>query len=142
MIETLDKTFTKGEILYWRIEPKAKFKFVKMNKDGSVQMVGGESGYSIGRDAYLRDVSTVPFDGVEQIRYWATKNIFTEVTVNELAEKFGLTVAVVRKYVTDRPDVFRRIGHGRYEVRDAEEDRRSARTREEPTAKIVKRKAS
>jgi len=142
MNETMERTFTKGEILYWRIAPKAKFKFLKLNKDGSVQMVGGENGYSMGRDAKIEDVSTVPFDGVEQIRYWATKNIFAEVTVNELAEKFGLTVAVVRKYVTDRPDAFRRIGHGKYEVRDAEEDRRSARAQTGTMNQVVKLKAS
>ena len=141
MVETLVESFVKGQTLYWRVAPKGKFRFVKMNPDGSVQMVGGENGYSMGRDARLTDVSTAPFDGVEQVRYWATKNVYAEVTVGELAERFGLTDAVVRKFVTDRPDVFKRVGHGKYEVRDAEADRAYARGVERETAKPVKKKA-
>lgn len=141
MEATLIETFKKGEVLYWRVAPKAKFKFVKMNSDGSVQMVGGENGYSMGRDAKIADVSTIPFDGVEQVRYWATQNVYTEVTVGELAERFGLTDAVVRKFVIDKPDVFKRVGHGKYEVRDAEADRQHARESEREFVKPVKKKA-
>jgi hypothetical protein len=141
MVDTLVETFVKGQTLYWRVAPKGNFRFVKMNADGSVQMVGGENGYSMGRDARLADVSTVPFDGVEQVRYWATLNVYAEVTVAGLAEQFGLTDAIVRKYVTERPDVFKRVGHGKYEVRDAEADRAYARSVERETVKPVKKKA-
>jgi len=141
MTDTMIETFTKGEALYWRLAPKAKFKFVKMNPDGSVQMVGGENGYSMGRDAKTNDVSKVPFEGTEQIGFWAKQNLYAEVTVGELAERFGLTDAVVRKFVTDRPDVFKRVAHGKYEVRDAEADRAFARDAERVVVKPVKKKA-
>jgi hypothetical protein len=141
MTDTLIETFTKGETLYWQVAPKAKFRFVKMNPDGSVQMVGGENGYSMGRDARVSDVSKVPFEGTERIGYWATKNLYAEVVVKDLAERFGLTEAVVRKFVTDRPDVFKRVAHGKYEVRDAEADRAFARDRVGDALRPVKRQA-
>lgn len=57
------------------------------------------------------------------------------------AERFGLTDAVVRKFVTDRPDVFKRVAHGKYEVRDADADRAFARDAERVVVKPVKKKA-
>ena len=123
MITMEQKTFVKGDTLYWRKEPKAKFKFVKMNKDGSVGLFGGEPGYGMYRDARVDDVSEHPFEGLDQLLHWAGNNLFAEITVPELAALFTLNEPAVRKYVTGRPDVFRRVGHGKYEIRDPKADR-------------------
>ena len=123
------ETFTKGQTLYWRRYPKAKFRFIKMNKDGSVQMAGGESGYNSGRDAVIDEIQTCPFDGLEQINHWAMHNVYVEITVPELAKQFDLKESAVRKFVTNKPDVFKRLNHNKYEVRDAESDRAHARSK-------------
>jgi hypothetical protein len=123
------ETFTEGQTLYWRRYPKAKFKFIKINKDNSVQMSGGEPGYSSGRDAVTDEIQTFPFDGLEQVNHWAIHNVYVEITVAELAKQFDLKESAVRKFVTDKPDVFKRLSHGKYEVRDPKSDRAHAQSK-------------
>jgi hypothetical protein len=78
------------------------------------------------RDARAADVTSQPFRGVDKIRVWAAANLFAEVTVKELADKVGLPATVVRKFVADNPDLFRKGEGWRYEVRDAIADREGA----------------
>lgn len=119
-------TFTKGDILYWTRVPEGRFEFVKMNPDGTVQMWGGAAGREMYRDAYLKDVTTKPFGGVDKIRVWAAANLFAEVTVKELAERLDLPDATVRRFVMENPDLFRKTEGWRYEVRDPVADRAAA----------------
>lgn len=112
-------TFNRGDTVYWRKEPKGRFVFVGVNKDGSYQIVGGEEGYRSGRDAHPADVSLVPFEGTDQLVFYAKQeaNFAQEVTVQMLAERFLLPTSTVSKFVRDNPHLFRKVGHGKYEVR-------------------------
>lgn len=130
-------TFTKGETVYWAKEPKARFVFVKVNGDGSYQIVGGEDGYSSGRDALAKEVSEVPFEGTDQLLHFAKQetNFAIEVTVALLAERFTLPMSTVGKFVRDNPQLFRKIGHGKYEVRGFADEARATEERQEMRTK-------
>lgn len=130
-------TFTKGETVYWAKEPKARFVFVKVNGDGSYQIVGGEDGYSSGRDALAKEVSVVPFEGTDQLLHFAKleTNFAIEVTVALLAERFTLPMSTVGKFVRDNPQLFRKIGHGKYEVRGFADQARATEERQEMRTK-------
>ena len=58
---------------------------------------------------------------------WCADNVFAEVTVTQLAEIGNCSTGFVRKKIAERPDVFRKIGRATFEIRDPQEDRRSAR---------------
>lgn len=130
-------TFTRGETVYWAKEPKARFVFVKVNGDGSYQIVGGEDGYSSGRDALAKEVSVVPFEGTDQLLHFAKQetNFAIEVTVALLAERFTLPMSTVGKFVRDNPQLFRKIGHGKYEVRGFADQARATEERQEMRTK-------
>lgn len=58
---------------------------------------------------------------------WCANNVFAEVTLAQLAEIGNCSRGFARKKTIDRPDVFRRISHTTYEIRDPQEDRKAAR---------------
>jgi len=111
--------------IYHRGLPKAKFKFVKWNTDGSLQLYGGEGGYAAYRDYHAEFLSNVPSDGFEAIYVWAShaSRLHQRYEVPVIAAAVNAPEALVRKAVRDRPDVFRRIQRGVYEIRDPKADR-------------------
>ena len=62
-------------------------------------------------------------DGRNRIIQWCKQNIFTEVTVKELAAIGECSEATVRTLINDRRDIFRKSDGRKYEVRDPEADR-------------------
>jgi hypothetical protein len=64
-------------------------------------------------------------DGVSDISAWAKENVFEIVTIKQLAEIGEVSEATVRKLVTDRPDIFKKIESRKYEIRDPQEDRKA-----------------
>ena len=138
MVMTMDKP-TRGETVYWAKEPKGKFRFVGINRDGSWHIVGGEPGYSSGRNALVDDVRLTPIQGTEQIGHWAKREdtFAAETTVAEMVERFGLPASTVSKFVRENPQLFRKIGHGRYEVRGYANEQR----KQEERKKVTKHKA-
>ena len=63
--------------------------------------------------------------GRELILSWAKNNVFSEVTVKELAEIGKVSEATARSVIANRPDIFRKSEWGKYEVRDAQADRKA-----------------
>lgn len=59
----------------------------------------------------------------EAAMVWAGSNLFAEVTGRLLATEIGVSVPTAVKIIGSRPDVFRKLGRGRWEVRDATADR-------------------
>lgn len=113
----------RGDVVYHRTMPKAKFEFVKWNADGSAQVWGGERGYASYRDFRVGDITRWPTAGDELVLAWAEANLHVLTSVDDLAETLEMPVAAVRKVVTARPDVFRRVKRGWYETRDPRADR-------------------
>lgn len=72
------------------------------------------------------------------IMLWAKDNLFAEVTAAQMGETVGVAAATAKKVMEARPDVFKPIGRGTYEVRDAEADRQFARATGPRVAKKVK----
>jgi hypothetical protein len=56
---------------------------------------------------------------------WAGNNLFAEITSKQLADQIGASLPTALKIIDARPDVFRKLGRGKWEVRDAVADRRS-----------------
>jgi hypothetical protein len=111
--------------IYHRGFPKAKFKFVKWNADGSLQVYGGEGGFAAYRDYHANWLSNVPSDGIAAIYVWAGQpsRLHTRVSVADIATATSAPEATVRKALRDRPDVFRRLKRDLYEIRDPKADR-------------------
>lgn len=135
-------THSRGDAVYWAKEPKGRFVFIGVNKDGSFHIYGGEAGYASGRDALPEDVSTVPFEGTDQLAFFSKQeaNFALEVTVAELAERFNLPTSTVGKFVRENPHLFRKIGHGRYEVRGHADEQRAVAERQDAKVKREQKK--
>jgi len=119
-----------GQTLYHRSQPKAKYRFIKWNRDGSAAVWGGEPMREAYHDYRPDKLSEYPLDGTEALHVWADANLYAEFKVSELAESLGINAALIRRQVNERPDRFRRIGSARFEVRDPNADR-AADQREE-----------
>lgn len=73
--------------------------------------------------------------GEKQQRYarfeiWLAEHLFDEVTIPFICEQLQISVGHARRYIADRPDQFRKIRRGVWEVRDPREDRRRDRAAE------------
>ena len=118
------RTFQQGDTVYWNRVPSGKFTFRHVNPDGSLSLFGGEKGHGAFRDARPEDVSDRPSEGNDQILHFAKNNLFVHVRVVDLMQMFDLKEHAVRKVIFDNPGMFRRVEHGVFEIRDAEEDRK------------------
>lgn len=62
-------------------------------------------------------------DKKDKAMRWCQEHLFEEVTVKQIAEIGGLGESSARTLITSRPDVFRKLGRGVYEIRDPQADR-------------------
>lgn len=82
------------------------------------------------RDQYARmseNVASKRDTKHDLIDEWCAKNVYAEVTLAELAEIGNCSREFVRQKALARPDIFRRVSHRTYEIRDPQEDRKVAR---------------
>jgi len=56
---------------------------------------------------------------------WAGNNLFAEISSKQLADAIGASLPTALKIIDGRPDVFRKLGRGKWEVRDATADRQA-----------------
>ena len=56
---------------------------------------------------------------------WAGNNLFAEISSKQLAEAIGASLPTALKIIDGRPDVFRKLARGKWEVRDAVADRQA-----------------
>jgi hypothetical protein len=56
---------------------------------------------------------------------WAGNNLFAEISSKQLADAIGASLPTALKIIDARPDVFRKLGRGKWEVRDATADRQA-----------------
>lgn len=66
-------------------------------------------------------------DKYDAIKKWCDENVFAEVTANDLAEIGEISYQTALKYIADNPHTFRKIGRGKYEVRDPKADREAGK---------------
>ena len=61
----------------------------------------------------------------ESAMVWASNNLHAEITSKQLADAIGASLPTALKIIDARPDVFRKLGRGKWEVRDAPADRQA-----------------
>ncbi len=64
-------------------------------------------------------------DQYQSIVRWCGNNVFEEVTIADLETVSGLSAPSIRRFITDRPDLFRKLRRGVYEIRDPDADRKA-----------------
>jgi hypothetical protein len=64
-------------------------------------------------------------DRTDTLTAWAQANVFAVLTVKEIAAAAGVSRKTVRRYIADRPDIFRKSDGRTYEVRDPNADRQA-----------------
>ena len=66
-------------------------------------------------------------DKYEAIKKWCAENVFAEVTTTEIADIGEISYQTALKYIADNPHTFRKVGRGKYEVRDPKADREAGK---------------
>jgi hypothetical protein len=66
-----------------------------------------------------------PFNSMQSALAWAGKNVFAEISSKDLADGIGASLPTALKIIDSRPDIFRKLGRGKWEVRDATADRQA-----------------
>lgn len=63
-------------------------------------------------------------DKYQSIIDWTQEHLFEEVTPQDIMEVGNISYPTALKFIGDRPDIFRKIKRGVYELRDPIADRR------------------
>lgn len=63
-------------------------------------------------------------EGWGDLMTYCRDNVYESVTATDLTDACGLSIPTIRKFITDRPDIFRKIQRGLWEIRDPESDRK------------------
>lgn len=62
-------------------------------------------------------------DKYQSIVDWTQEHVFEQVTAQEIMAVGEISYPTALKFITDRPDLFRKIKRGLYELRDPKADR-------------------
>lgn len=68
-------------------------------------------------------------DAREALRQWAAQNVFTVMTIAEIAAAADVTQTQVRTMITERGDIFRKSDGRTFEIRDPHADRAAEKGR-------------
>jgi hypothetical protein len=63
-------------------------------------------------------------DKYQSIIDWTQEHLFEQVTPQQVMEVGDISYPTALKFIGDRPDIFRKIKRGLYELRDPQADRR------------------
>lgn len=69
-------------------------------------------------------VSVKRTEKYQSIIDWAKDHLFEQVTPQQVMEVGDISYPTALKFIGDRPDIFRKIKRGLYELRDPQADRR------------------
>jgi hypothetical protein len=64
-------------------------------------------------------------DKYQSIIDWTKDHLFEQVTANTIMEVGEISYPTALKFISDRPDLFRKLKRGLYEVRDPQADRKA-----------------
>lgn len=65
-------------------------------------------------------------DKYEAIVEWSQEHLFEQVTPQDVMSVGEISYPTALKFISDRPDIFRRVKRGLYEIRDPKADRKNA----------------
>lgn len=66
-------------------------------------------------------------DKYEAIYAWAADHVFEHVSPKQIMEIGNISYPTALKLIENRPDVFRKVKNGVYEIRDPHEDRKAVK---------------
>lgn len=66
-------------------------------------------------------------DKYEAIYAWAAERIFEQVSPKQIMEIGNISYPTALKLIENRPDIFRKIKNGVYEIRDPQADRKAVK---------------
>jgi hypothetical protein len=89
--------------------------------------------YSVDQRVWGRFMSEIPedekrvkrVDKYQSIIDWTQQHLFEQVTAQEVMTVGEISYPTALKFITDRPDLFRKIKRGLYELRDPKADRQA-----------------
>jgi hypothetical protein len=65
---------------------------------------------------------------VNSVLAWASNNVSKQITLQDLIHETDIAYSMAKKITEDRPDVFRKIKRGLFEIRDPKADRDAEKT--------------
>lgn len=65
---------------------------------------------------------------VESVHKWAASNVGKQITLQSLIEESDIAYSMAKKITEDRPDIFRKVKRGLFEIRDPKADREADKT--------------
>lgn len=74
-------------------------------------------------DAAAEDKKLSRADKQARALKWASENVGKEVTIETLMQECDVAYSMAKKLTQDRPDVFRNVKRGKYQIRDPKADR-------------------
>lgn len=67
---------------------------------------------------------------IDSVIKWAAHNVGKQVTLQMMIDESGIAYSMAKKITEDRPDVFRKIKRGQFEIRDPKADREADKSKE------------
>lgn len=67
---------------------------------------------------------------LDSVIKWAAGNVGKQITLQALIEQSDVAYSMAKKIVDDRPDVFRKVKRGLFEIRDPKADRQADKTKD------------
>lgn len=77
-------------------------------------------------EAMIHETDKVPVkrsDKYQSIIDWTQEHLYEEVTPQTIMDIGGISYPTALKFISDRPDIFRKVKRGVYELRDPQADR-------------------
>ena len=66
-------------------------------------------------------------DKYEAIYAWASERVFEHISPKQIMEVGNISYPTALKLIENRPDIFKKVKNGVYEIRDPKEDRRAVK---------------
>lgn len=118
------------------LNEKLRALYVLQTTDGSMKPAAALSLYMVRQEIAKEILAEFGAEFIEEknlpsrrekyssIQEWCSNNVHAHVTTKQLAEIGNISYPTALKYISDRPDVFWKVGRGTYEVRNPSEDRK------------------
>lgn len=104
---------------YGTMKPAAAMSLYMVRQDIAKEILA-----EFGVDDAFDSASKKRSDKYSTIQAWCKENVLAQVSAKQVAEVGEISYPTALKYISNHPDVFWKIGHGTYEIRDPVEDRK------------------
>lgn len=67
---------------------------------------------------------------IDSVVKWAASNVGKQITLQALIQESDIAYSMAKKITEDRPDIFRKVKRGQFEIRDPKADREADKSKE------------